>query len=133
MKVRRELLEAFLDSSECRFDHHGNCQEHDFTLDPGELCPQAELKEALLQDDRPRLLPSFWRTIGKPEALICDLCGALVPDVTPVPGSMPDARAAHRRWHANHPDYRPNCRFCGEPESVWCCDARMEAAEQGEG
>jgi chromosome segregation ATPase len=29
----------------------------------------------------------------------------------------------------------PVCRFCGEPESdtVWCCDARMEASEQGEG
>lgn len=29
---------------------------------------------------------------------------------------------------------RTTCRFCGEPESdtVWCCDARMEAAEQGE-
>jgi hypothetical protein len=87
------------------------------------------------EDDRPRLLPSFWATPSNAQSRICDLCGALIADVKPVPGSMPDARAAHRRWHANHPDYRTNCRFCGEPESatVWCCDARMEASEQGEG
>lgn len=106
-----------------------------------------ELAEALLAvpstgDDRVRLQPSFWAAPSNVQSRICDLCGALVPEVKPVLGSMPDARAAHRRWHANHPDYReeqpaaaPNCRFCGEPESatVWCCDARMEASEQGEG
>lgn len=87
------------------------------------------------EDERPRLLPSFWATPSNVQSRICDLCGALIPEVKPVPGSTPNARAAHERWHANHPDYRPNCRFCGEPESAtaWCCDARMEASEQGEG
>ena len=56
--------------------------------------------------DRPRLQPSFWAAPSNLQSRICDLCGALVADVKPVPGSMPDARAAHERWHANHPDYR---------------------------
>lgn len=45
--TRRALLEAFVDSEPCWFDHHGNCQGHGFTLDPGERCPQAELAEVL--------------------------------------------------------------------------------------
>lgn len=47
MEVRRELLESLVDSGDCYFDHHGNCQGHSFDLEPGELCPQAELKALL--------------------------------------------------------------------------------------
>lgn len=48
--VRRAFLEAFLDDSPCWFDHHGHCQGHGFTLDPGERCPQAELAAVLAEE-----------------------------------------------------------------------------------
>lgn len=43
--VSRELLESLVDDSDCWFDHHGGCQAHGYlSLQPGELCPQNELK-----------------------------------------------------------------------------------------
>lgn len=45
--IKRRLLEAFVDPSECRFDHHGECQEHNFHVDLGQTCPQADLKRLL--------------------------------------------------------------------------------------
>ncbi|MEV1003469.1 hypothetical protein [Nonomuraea sp. NPDC050202] len=43
-----ELLQALSDPGECGFDHHGGCQEHGYlSLEPGERCPQAELRELL--------------------------------------------------------------------------------------
>jgi hypothetical protein len=48
--VPLELLEALVDDGECRFDHHGGCQEHGYlSLEPGDACPQADLK-ALIAD-----------------------------------------------------------------------------------
>jgi len=48
MEVRSGLLVALVDRDECWFDHHGGCQAHGYlSLDPGELCPQFELKELL--------------------------------------------------------------------------------------
>lgn len=48
LTVSRELLEALVSSDECSFDHHGGCQTHNYlSLEPGQLCPQAELKELL--------------------------------------------------------------------------------------
>lgn len=48
----RELLESLVDDEECRFDHHGGCQAHGYlSLEPGELCPQADLKGRLAQQD----------------------------------------------------------------------------------
>lgn len=43
LTVPRELLESMHDPTRCWFDHHGGCQAHDFTLDPGETCPQAQI------------------------------------------------------------------------------------------
>lgn len=44
----RELLEALVDGDDCSFDHHGGCQAHGYlSLEPGELCPQFELKTLL--------------------------------------------------------------------------------------
>lgn len=45
--VTRKLLDSFLDTDDCWFDHHGNCQAHGFDLERGDKCPQAELKELL--------------------------------------------------------------------------------------
>ncbi|MEV4079206.1 hypothetical protein AB0J43_02785 [Nonomuraea fuscirosea] len=46
--VAIELLQALADPGECSFDHHGGCQEHGYlSLEPGERCPQAELRELL--------------------------------------------------------------------------------------
>lgn len=43
-----DLIEALTDSGECRFDHHGGCQEHGYlSLESGEKCPHAEAKELL--------------------------------------------------------------------------------------
>lgn len=59
------LLPCLVDEGECWFDHHGGCQEHAFlSLQPGEKCPQAELKElvaALQLEDPPG------RTAGEPD------------------------------------------------------------------
>lgn len=44
----RRLLADILDDSDCRFDHHGGCQEHGFLwLDRGEVCPNHEARELL--------------------------------------------------------------------------------------
>lgn len=46
--ISRGLAESLLDPDACRFDHHGGCQAHGYLdLQPGELCPQAELRAAL--------------------------------------------------------------------------------------
>jgi hypothetical protein len=46
--VPRELLESLVSEDECSYDHHGGCQEHGYlSLAPGEMCPQAELKQIL--------------------------------------------------------------------------------------
>ena len=46
--VPRDLLESLVDDGECHFDHHGGCQEHMYlSLEPGEKCPQQELKDLL--------------------------------------------------------------------------------------
>lgn len=46
--VSADFLECFVDSDECWFDHHGGCQAHGYlSLQPGEKCPQFELKEML--------------------------------------------------------------------------------------
>lgn len=48
VEVPRELLESLVDDDGCWFDHHGGCQAHGYlSLEPGELCPQAELKALL--------------------------------------------------------------------------------------
>lgn len=44
----RELLESLVDSEDCWLDHHGGCQNHGYlSLEPGEVCPQRELKDLL--------------------------------------------------------------------------------------
>lgn len=44
-------VESFLDTGPCWFDHHGGCQAHGYLdLEPGELCPQAVLKQMLEAD-----------------------------------------------------------------------------------
>ena len=46
--VSRELLESLVSPDECWFDHHGGCQGHGYlSLEPGEQCPQQELKDLL--------------------------------------------------------------------------------------
>ena len=46
--VPRDLLESLVDDEPCSFDHHGGCQAHGYLgLQPGEMCPQAELKAIL--------------------------------------------------------------------------------------
>lgn len=48
----RGLLESLLDEDPCWFDHHGGCQGHGYlSLQPGEVCPQAELKTLLATED----------------------------------------------------------------------------------
>lgn len=52
--VSRDLLVSLLDDDPCWFDHHGGCQAHGYlSLEPGELCPQAELKALLVPTDEP--------------------------------------------------------------------------------
>lgn len=67
LPARRVLLEAFLDTEPCWFDHHGHCQGHGFTLDPGERCPQVELKQMLEQPPRPTTDARASRLIGEQE------------------------------------------------------------------
>lgn len=47
----RRLLAEFADpddDSDCRFDHHGGCQEHGhLSIEPGEMCPYAEAQQYL--------------------------------------------------------------------------------------
>lgn len=46
------LLDSFVDSDDCSFDHHGGCQEHGYlALKPGEKCPHREAKELLEEHD----------------------------------------------------------------------------------
>lgn len=55
LDVPTDLLESLVDDEECRFDHHGGCQAHGYlSLEPDEVCPQAELKAII----RARLSPS---------------------------------------------------------------------------
>ena len=48
VSVPLELLMSLVDDEPCRFDHHGGCQAHGYlSLEPGEVCPQWELKDLL--------------------------------------------------------------------------------------
>ncbi len=47
----RALLEDLACEDLCTFDHSGNCQAHGYSLDPGEVCPQQQLKQLLEEDD----------------------------------------------------------------------------------
>ncbi len=43
-----DLLDSLVDGDGCWLDHHGGCQPHGYlSLEPGELCPQAELKRLI--------------------------------------------------------------------------------------
>jgi len=49
------LLPSLVEDEDCWFDHHGGCQAHGYlSLEPGEVCPQQQLKElvAALREDR---------------------------------------------------------------------------------
>jgi hypothetical protein len=40
-----QLVRDLVDPDDCWFDHHGGCQAHGYlSLQPGEMCPQAEAK-----------------------------------------------------------------------------------------
>lgn len=46
--VPRALLESLVSDDDCDFDHHGGCQAHLYlSLEPGETCPQQQLKDLL--------------------------------------------------------------------------------------
>lgn len=48
LTVPRSLLESLVDDDDCDLDHHGGCQAHMYlSLEPGEICPQRELKDLL--------------------------------------------------------------------------------------
>jgi hypothetical protein len=50
ISVSDELLRSLMDRDDCRFDHHGGCQAHGYlSLEPGETCPQRDLKTILEQ------------------------------------------------------------------------------------
>lgn len=50
--VPKDLLESIVDWGDCHFDHHGGCQAHGYLdLEPGEICPQEEIK-MLLRGER---------------------------------------------------------------------------------
>lgn len=44
-----DLLEKFTDDEACWFDHHGNCQAHGQSLEPGERCPAVRLREVVTE------------------------------------------------------------------------------------
>lgn len=51
VNVPRDLLESLVDGDDCWFDHHGGCQAHGYlSLEPGEVCPQHQLKALLAAD-----------------------------------------------------------------------------------
>jgi GGDEF domain-containing protein len=46
--VSRDLLKSLVVDDDCWLDHHGGCQSHGYlSLQPGEKCPQQELKDLL--------------------------------------------------------------------------------------
>ena len=46
--IQVDLLKSLVDPDECWFDHHGGCQAHGYlSLEPGEACPQEELRAIL--------------------------------------------------------------------------------------
>lgn len=46
--VPRNLLESLVQDEDCWFDHHGGCQAHGYlSLEPGEVCPQEQVKQLL--------------------------------------------------------------------------------------
>jgi hypothetical protein len=52
LTVPRELLKSLADPDDCQFDHHGGCQAHGYiSLQPGEECPQRELKRRLARGE----------------------------------------------------------------------------------
>ena len=45
MGIPVALAESLIEPEQCSFDHHGGCQSHGYlTLEPGWMCPQADLK-----------------------------------------------------------------------------------------
>lgn len=83
VRVPRALLEAIVDDEPCWFDHHGNCQAHGYSLEPGEVCPQQQLKDLLAplaQSDEPCPCgepAAHCRSCGTPieaEHHLCDDC-----------------------------------------------------------
>lgn len=62
LRVSRDLLESFLDTDPCWFDHNGGCQAHGYlSLEAGEGCPQRELKTLLCADQAPVNWPARFR------------------------------------------------------------------------
>lgn len=49
LNERDSLLNEFADDDPCMFDHHGNCETHNFSLDPGEACPNHRALALLLK------------------------------------------------------------------------------------
>ena len=43
------LIDELRDKDPCEFDHHGNCQVHGMTLDPGDICPNEEARRLLTE------------------------------------------------------------------------------------
>ena len=48
IKISLDLAQSLCDTEPCWFDHHGGCQAHGYlSLQPGEICPQEELRRAI--------------------------------------------------------------------------------------
>lgn len=48
LRVPLDLLESLVEDEDCRFDHDGGCQAHGYlSLEPGEVCPQEDLKRRI--------------------------------------------------------------------------------------
>lgn len=46
LEYLKALTDSLVDDDDCWFDHHGGCQAHGYlSLEAGEVCPQAELKD----------------------------------------------------------------------------------------
>jgi hypothetical protein len=56
--VSRNLLESLLDPEDCRFDHHGGCQEHGYLSLEWRECPMAEIKRLLSEEEAPGQRPT---------------------------------------------------------------------------
>ena len=44
LKEREELLELFVDDTDCRFDHNGWCQTHNLTQEENYKCPMEQVR-----------------------------------------------------------------------------------------
>ena len=48
----RALLKSLVYDESCWFDHNGGCQSHGYLdLEPGEICPQRQLKDLLARHE----------------------------------------------------------------------------------